>query len=228
MARKLTTTLAVGLCSLRTHTAFAFQKPSSPIYLQQQRCNQHLLAPTTIRSSMSTSTKNDEEIPFHFGPFAISRDHVFYTTSLSAAFVNLRPIVPGHVLIMPLRVVPLLSDLTADEYADLWHTVRVVQQDILQKHYPECEAFNIAVQDGPAAGQTVPHVHVHILPRQAGDYERNDDVYTEIEQWAPRDELRPKSVALDVPEDKDRQDRTTEQMAQEAALYRNLSVIPKL
>lgn len=37
------------------------------------------------------------------------------------------------------------------------------------------------MQDGPAAGQSVPHVHIHILPRRAGDFERNDQVYDAIE-----------------------------------------------
>ena len=35
-------------------------------------------------------------------------------------------------------------------------------------------------QDGPEAGQTVPHVHVHVLPRRAGDFENNDEVYDAI------------------------------------------------
>lgn len=192
---------------------------------------------TDISRKMSTKDSSDAHESFQFGPFAISKDHVFYTTTLSVAFVNLRPIVPGHVLVMPRRVVPLLSDLTADEYTDLWQAVRVVQQDILQKHYFDNNnnsntassppAFNIAIQDGPTAGQTVPHVHVHILPRQAGDYERNDDIYTDIEEWAPRDCIPRKhdttgsATKLNVPADEERKDRTVEQMAQEAALYRS-------
>jgi diadenosine tetraphosphate (Ap4A) HIT family hydrolase len=39
----------------------------------------------------------------------------------------------------------------------------------------------LVVQDGPAAGQTVPHVHVHCLPRRPGDLKRNDDVYDAID-----------------------------------------------
>ena len=38
------------------------------------------------------------------------------------------------------------------------------------------------LQDGPAAGQTVPHVHIHILPRKAGDFEKNDEVYEAIDE----------------------------------------------
>lgn len=38
------------------------------------------------------------------------------------------------------------------------------------------------VQDGPAAGQTVPHVHIHVLPRRPGDFEKNDDIYDELDR----------------------------------------------
>jgi bis(5'-adenosyl)-triphosphatase len=114
--------------------------------------------------------------------------------------------------------------LRDDEYTDLWATVRVVQE-ALQRYYTQCEAFNVAVQDGLAAGQSVPHVHVHILPRVPGDYERNDDIYNDIEHWAPRDDFELKTAdakSLDVPDDADRKDRTPEDMAEEAALYRDI------
>ena len=43
-------------------------------------------------------------------------------------------------------------------------------------------AGTYAIQDGAAAGQTVPHVHVHVLPRRPGDFPNSDDVYEKIEQ----------------------------------------------
>jgi bis(5'-adenosyl)-triphosphatase len=174
---------------------------------------------STPSSGAQSGADNDK---LKFGPFLISRDHVFYTSALSAAFVNLRPIVPGHVLVMPIRVVPLLEDLSLEEYQDLWLTVRLAQ-GVLKRHYTSCEAFNVAVQDGEAAGQSVPHAHVHLLPRKRGDYQRNDDVYDDIQNWAPRDELRAKElVQLDVPEDNQRKDRTSEEMGVEATIYRDL------
>jgi len=108
-----------------------------------------------------------------FGKFLISSKHIFLRTKYSAAFVNLRPIVPGHVLVMPQTIVPTLEELSTEEYTDLWLTVREVQS-ALKQHFAS-QAFNVAVQDGREAGQSVPHVHVHILPRKSGDFERNDD-----------------------------------------------------
>jgi len=172
---------------------------------------------------MTSSSSPSSYDGLFFGPFRISPDHIFCRTSYSAAFCNLRPLVPGHVLVMPQRCVPLLADLTVEEYADLWRTVRVVQQDILQPMYTP-DAFNIAIQDGKAAGQSVPHVHVHILPRKTGDYERNDDIYTDIEDWVPREEMRIRKQVdkMEVPDDSERVDRTTEQMLEEADQYRQI------
>lgn len=123
---------------------------------------------------------------------------------------------------MPERIVATMEELTEDEYLDMWKSVRTVQR-ILKQHYSDTTAFNVAIQDGRAAGQSVPHVHVHILPRKGGDFERNDDIYEEIERWAPRDELKETKMngSIDVPDDEDRVDRTDEMMAEEAALYRS-------
>lgn len=43
------------------------------------------------------------------------------------------------------------------------------------------------LQDGPAAGQTVPHVHIHVLPRKFGDFEPNDKVYDAVDQSSQED-----------------------------------------
>jgi len=47
-------------------------------------------------------------------------------------------------------------------------------------------SLTLCIQDGPQAGQTVPHVHIHVLPRKEGDFENNDQVYDEIGEWRGR------------------------------------------
>ena len=170
-----------------------------------------------------TTNDNSPQQDLLFGKFVIPSDSIFYKTEHSFAFVNLRPIVPGHVLVSPQRVVPLLEDLTEEECMDLFRTVRITQQ-VLKRHYANSTAFNVAIQDGRAAGQSVPHVHVHVLPRQEGDFERNDDVYDHLNEWAPREELRFKTTLV-VADDGDRIDRTRQQMAEEAAMYRALFAV---
>jgi len=171
-----------------------------------------------------------------FGKFKISSSQIFFRSEshLTAAIVNLRPIVPGHVLVVPTRVVPHLSQLTNDEHDDLWRSVRMVQSMLEMKYDMNVNTnsggFNVAVQDGKVAGQSVPHVHVHILPRSPGDFEQNDDVYDELEAWAPTEamsiqkleDLKEASASLDVPEDEDRNNRTMQMMEDEAMAYRSL------
>lgn len=101
----------------------------------------------------------------------------------------------------------------------------MVQKVVGQRY--GADAFNVAVQDGRAAGQSVPHVHVHILPRRSGDFQRNDDVYDELQDWAPTVEgmAKKKEAAqeLEVPDDDDRKDRTMQQMVDEATEYRRIA-----
>jgi bis(5'-adenosyl)-triphosphatase len=155
-----------------------------------------------------------------FGKFNISNDHIFLQSDSSFSFVNLRPIVEGHVLVSPKRVVVRLADLTHEEYVDLWISVRKTQ-DLLVKSYGPC-SFNVAVQDGVASGQSVPHVHVHILPRRDGDFERNDDIYDELQEWSPSFKTQLPKAKLVVPDDKERVDRTHQAMMEEASKYRSL------
>merc|ERR1712060_511542 len=76
------------------------------------------------------------------------------------------------------------------------------------------EASNMGVQDGFHAGQSVPHVHVHILPRKVNDFERNDDVYDHLDNWNMKENRNKKNEKLNVPEH--RNDRTFQEMADEA------------
>lgn len=189
------------------------------------------------RSTLALQSQSSSQAPSClFGHFRISPSQIFYRSSsgFSFAMVNLRPIVDGHVLVVPSRVAPKLEDLTDEEYVDLWLSVRVVQR-MLTKHYfsnhavdPSLFGFNVAVQDGTAAGQSVKHVHVHILPRKLGDLARNDDVYDEMQDWAPTLQLRLWKQSnglgqgsLHVPADEHRRDRTMEEMNNEARMYRD-------
>lgn len=105
-----------------------------------------------------------------FGPFNVT-SQVFHLSQsrLSYGLVNLKPLLPGHILICPVRSVPRLVQLSAAETTDLFNTVRIVSRT-LERVY-QASSFNVAVQDGVDAGQSVPHVHVHVIPRQKGDYD---------------------------------------------------------
>lgn len=119
-----------------------------------------------------------------FARFPIDKQIVFYASELSFAFTNLKPVVPGHVLVSPFRVVDRLTALSDAEVRDLFATARIVGKIILKAH-PNADSLTFTVQDGPSAGQTVPHVHVHIMPRWKTDRfnsckQGNDAVYDAI------------------------------------------------
>ncbi|KAM9534950.1 bis(5'-adenosyl)-triphosphatase isoform 5-T7 [Salvelinus alpinus] len=90
---------------------------------------------------------------FRFGQHVIKASAVFLQTELSFALVNRKPVVPGHVLVCPLRPVERLRDLHPDEVADLFTTTQRVA-DLVEKHF-QASSLTIAIQDGPEAGQTV-------------------------------------------------------------------------
>jgi bis(5'-adenosyl)-triphosphatase len=95
------------------------------------------------------------------------RHQVFYSTPLSFALVNIKPLLPGHVLVSPIRSVPRFSGLSSTEATDLFLAVRQVSS-MIERVY-KATSLNIAIQDGPDAGQSVPHLHVHVIPRSKGD-----------------------------------------------------------
>ncbi|WVF66864.1 hypothetical protein IAT40_001607 [Kwoniella sp. CBS 6097] len=115
-----------------------------------------------------------------FATFDVSRQ-VFYRTALSMGIVNLKPLLPGHVLVIPKRVVPRLADLNSNEVTDLFLAVQHVGK-VLEAVY-KAKALTISIQDGAVAGQSVPHVHIHIIPRHPEDYEgENDRIYPALEE----------------------------------------------
>lgn len=126
---------------------------------------------------------------FRFGQHLIKPSVVFLKTELSFALVNRKPVVPGHVLVCPLRPVERFRDLNPDEVADLFQATQRVGT-VVEKHF-QGTSLTLAMQDGPEAGQTVKHVHIHVLPRKAGDFGRNDDVYDELQKHDKEEEDAP-------------------------------------
>jgi len=144
--------------------------------VQDQR-RPELYGQVEIRSLNSHDLPEDDEI-FNFGPAKVRGASTFRRTPLSLAFVNKKPVVEGHVLVVPRRAVARLEELEEKEVTDLFLLVQRVDV-FLQKHYG-VDSTTISIQNGAGAGQTIPHLHVHILPRRPGDFSQNDDVYTRL------------------------------------------------
>lgn len=111
--------------------------------------------------------------------------------NLAWAFPTNIPIVPGHILIAPRRCVARYEDLTENEKAAI-EKLRFEICNALKKVF-DAEGFNFAWNDGKNAGQSVPHFHLHILPRKSGD--------TGITEYEPRKFLYRPGSREDSPED---------------------------
>lgn len=77
------------------------------------------------------------------------------------------PANPGHIEVIPIRHVESFFDLTEEELHAIYDLSKESKKIIVAKYNPD--GFNIGVNDGEAAGRTVHHLHIHLLPRYVGD-----------------------------------------------------------
>jgi diadenosine tetraphosphate (Ap4A) HIT family hydrolase len=86
---------------------------------------------------------------------------------LAVAFPDAFPVTPGHCLVIPRRHDPDFLALTLDEQTSIWALLTPVCRHIEASSSPD--GFNIGMNVGEAAGQTVAHAHLHVIPRHRGD-----------------------------------------------------------
>jgi diadenosine tetraphosphate (Ap4A) HIT family hydrolase len=79
------------------------------------------------------------------------------------------PASPGHLLVLPKRHIPDFFAIWPEELTDIWALLQLGQALIVRQHLPD--GFNLGVNLGIAAGQTVSHAHLHVIPRYRGDVE---------------------------------------------------------
>jgi len=99
----------------------------------------------------------DEEIPAR----------IIHETETTLAFFDAHPLARGHTLVVPKEPYEHLQDLPADLSADLFETVHELTPTI--EEAVDADGTTIGINNGEAAGQEVPHVHVHMIPRFEGD-----------------------------------------------------------
>jgi diadenosine tetraphosphate (Ap4A) HIT family hydrolase len=101
-------------------------------------------------------------------PFCPPKDHeILATHALAVAVSDSFPLTRGHALVVPRRHVASFFELTAEERHAMLGLLDRAKAVIDSKHAPD--AYNIGINDGAAAGQTVMHVHMHLIPRYKGD-----------------------------------------------------------
>jgi histidine triad (HIT) family protein len=92
---------------------------------------------------------------------------VVHASEGAVAFLDVQPLADGHVLVVPRRHVSRVQDLDAEDAAAVFRAVAALSGPVARA--TRAEGLTIGVNDGPITGQTVPHVHVHVVPRHRDD-----------------------------------------------------------
>lgn len=103
-------------------------------------------------------------------PFcALGAKRIVLANELAAVIRDAHPVSPGHTLIIPKRHVVSFFETSGEEREAMLALLDSAKRGLDEKFHPE--GYNIGINDGKAAGQTVPHVHLHLIPRYAEDSE---------------------------------------------------------
>ena len=101
-------------------------------------------------------------------PFCLpAAGQVAFTGPLTKAIWDAFPVTEGHLLLTPHRHVAIWSELHDSEQAALIGAIETAQTLLNERHAPD--GFNVGFNQGVAAGQTIDHFHIHVIPRRAGD-----------------------------------------------------------
>ncbi len=104
----------------------------------------------------------------------------FYSTAQFSALYNIAPVLPGHSLIIPNKHYTSLFELSDDELGEMMIFARKITTVL--KTVFQCDGFDWTIQDGVSAGQTVPHLHLHIIPRKRYDLPEGQEWYGKVLQ----------------------------------------------
>lgn len=121
---------------------------------------------TDLRAPVSAA----EELSAYDCPFCDKPRRAEAVDENGSAFAlnDLHPVTPGHILVLPKRHTPDYFSMTASERRDADDLLRVLQNRI-QMNDSTVIGFNVGANCGEAAGQTIMHAHIHLIPRRKGD-----------------------------------------------------------
>ena len=95
---------------------------------------------------------------------------MLFESATAFSFFDKYPVNKGHTLVVPKRVVASYFDLSFKEQTACWIMVNKVKDELQKRFNPD--GFNVGININEEAGQTIPHCHIHIIPRYKGDVEQ--------------------------------------------------------
>ncbi len=120
---------------------------------------------------MKANHQDDDQtcngLPSNSPFYPLNPDRVVFEDERVIAFYDRYPVSPGHTLVVAKQVTASHFDLSPDVRQQMWDAVAKVRELLQQLYQPD--GFNIGLNDGAAAGQTIGHAHIHVIPRYAGD-----------------------------------------------------------
>lgn len=96
------------------------------------------------------------------------KNNIIFEDAFSYVYIDQFPVSPGHSLIIPKRHVESFFDANIQEVESIWNLLKV-RKDLILMNDKTVSGFNIGINVGRAAGQSIFHLHVHLIPRRDGD-----------------------------------------------------------
>ena len=96
-----------------------------------------------------------------------TKNEILAQNDLAVIIRDTQPVSKGHSLVIPRRHVSSFFDTTPEERTALMELLDQTKKDLDRKFSPD--DYNVGINDGPLAGQSIPHLHMHLIPRYKGD-----------------------------------------------------------
>jgi diadenosine tetraphosphate (Ap4A) HIT family hydrolase len=107
---------------------------------------------------------------------------IFFKSKHAFALCDIAPVTYGHSLVIPKRHVLDVTELTEEEFLDMYHVIRKVKAVVLRLYGDSSNSYDLTAQIGEYSGMSVRHLHFHIIPRRKGDeYQTGKSVFDAIE-----------------------------------------------
>lgn len=97
----------------------------------------------------------------------VKKHEILHESELAITIFDSFPVTKGHILVIPKRHVQSFFELTNLELNEIQTLLFQAKVKLVELYSPD--SFNVGINDGPAAGQTIPHCHIHLIPRYSGD-----------------------------------------------------------